>query len=153
MDCCCGTQCEKTPSEILSRILSATYVLLVKTQNIHWNVKGSMFGYVHSLTEKHYGELFEAVDEIAERIRQLGERAPGTMSEFLSMSCVMEKLEATSDRDMILELKRDHESLCALLKKAINKISQTDDFVTADILTSRLSYHEKVVWMLESNLG
>lgn len=138
--------------EILSHLLANTYVLLVKTQNVHWNVRGENFGYIHSLTESHYEELFEAADTIAERIRKIGSVAPATMSEFLKMSCVSEELKAKDAKEMLGELLEDHKTIVCGIKKAISVLDDSDDFGTVDLLTSRLMSHEKIVWMLNSTL-
>ena len=56
----------------LSRLLSDTYVLYLKTHNFHWNVTGPAFRTLHLMFEEQYTELALAVDSIAERIRALG---------------------------------------------------------------------------------
>lgn len=60
----------------LSRLLSDTYVLYLKTHNFHWNVTGPQFRTLHLMFEEQYNELALAVDSIAERIRALGFPAP-----------------------------------------------------------------------------
>lgn len=60
----------------LSVILAETYMLTIKSHLYHWNVVGPMFKPIHDLTEEHYEDLFAATDELAERIRALGHRAP-----------------------------------------------------------------------------
>ncbi len=149
----CNCSEAKNSVEILSKLLANTYVLLVKTHNVHWNVKGSQFGSIHSLTETHYNELFNAIDEIAERIRKIGHDAPATMSEFLKLSCVSEELNATSQTDMLKALLADHETIVSGLKKGIATLSSSDDYGTVDLLTSRLASHEKTVWLLKSTLA
>lgn len=63
----------------LSRLLSDTYVLYLKTHNFHWNVTGPSFRTLHLMFEEQYNELALAVDSIAERIRALGFPAPARM--------------------------------------------------------------------------
>ncbi len=53
----------------LSRVLADGYVLYLKTHNYHWNVTGKLFHSLHEQFEEQYTELAEAIDEIAERIR------------------------------------------------------------------------------------
>lgn len=64
----------KSIVEGLSRLLSDTYVLYLKTHNFHWNVTGPMFRTLHLMFEEQYNELALAVDSIAERIRALASR-------------------------------------------------------------------------------
>ena len=72
----------------LEHMLADTYRLIFKTHAIHWNVEGPMFFSVHNLTEEHYKNMFDAADEIAERIRALGQLAPSTLSSIVSNSIV-----------------------------------------------------------------
>ena len=68
----------KAITDGLSRLLADSYTLYLKTHNYHWNVTGPMFQTLHLMFETQYTELALAVDLIAERIRSLGERAPGS---------------------------------------------------------------------------
>ena len=72
--------------DVLSKVLADSYVLLVKTQNIHWNVEGSEFRSIHLMTEEHYNNLFDAIDVIAERIRMIGGKSPATFAEFSKLA-------------------------------------------------------------------
>lgn len=153
MSCKCETSGCCSAPDILKKILSNTYVLLLKTQNVHWNLTGPRFRSIHLLTEDHYNNLFEAVDEIAEKIRMLGEKAPATFDEYAEKSCIDCKLSATSEADMIKELIADNETILEGLKKAMTCLSDSDAFTVADLLTSRMSHHEKAIWMLKSSLN
>ena len=70
----------------LSRLLADTYTLYLKTHNYHWNVTGPMFNTLHQMFELQYNELALAVDQIAERIRALGLRAPGSYREYAALT-------------------------------------------------------------------
>ena len=72
----------------LSTILADTYTLYVKTHKFHWNVTGQLFSQLHSTFEGQYVQLQEAVDSLAERIRALGEFAPGSFIEFQELSSI-----------------------------------------------------------------
>ena len=62
----------------LARFLSDAFTLYLKTHNFHWNVTGSMFNALHNMFEAQYTEQWNALDDIAERIRALGFNAPGS---------------------------------------------------------------------------
>src|SRR5471032_168412 len=85
----------------LSRLLSDTYVLYLKTHNFHWNVTGPMFRTLHLMFEEQYTELQDAVDVIAERIRTLGMPAPATFADFLKLSSIKEDHGVPSANEMI----------------------------------------------------
>ena len=75
-------------AEGLGRLLADTYTLYLKTHRYHWNVEGPMFQALHQMFMVQYTELWNAVDLIAERIRALGEYAPGTYKAFVELSSI-----------------------------------------------------------------
>jgi hypothetical protein len=75
----------------LGTAVADTYTLYLKTHAFHWKVTGPMFQTLHLLFETQYNELWAAVDTIAERIRALGEPAPGSYTQFAKLSSVPEE--------------------------------------------------------------
>jgi starvation-inducible DNA-binding protein len=61
---------------LITECLADTMVLMLKSQVFHWNVVGPIFFDLHKLTEEHYKNMFEAADELAERVRALGSLIP-----------------------------------------------------------------------------
>ncbi|SIQ12934.1 starvation-inducible DNA-binding protein [Rhizobium sp. RU35A] len=140
----------ETMAESLSQILAATYRLTIKSHVYHWNVVGPLFKPLHELTEEHYGALFEAADIIAERIRALGHLAPATLGEaagFAPKAADVGKFTAIS---MVNDLVEDHEHAVQTMRKAAEDADDAGDMVTADMLTDRLTFHEKALWMLRA---
>jgi len=88
----------------MSKLLADTYTLYLKTHNYHWNVTGPMFTTLHLLFAKQYNELALAVDEIAERIRALGESAPGTYRQFVELSVIGENADRSGGTEMLSRL-------------------------------------------------
>ena len=88
----------------LSHLLADTYTLYLKTHNFHWNVTGPMFNTLHLMFMTQYTELGLAVDLIAERIRALGEFAPGSYSAYAKLSVIKEANGVPSAVQMIKEL-------------------------------------------------
>lgn len=138
----------------LSRLLAETYTLYLKTHKYHWNVTGPMFQSLHLMFEGHYNDLALAVDEIAERIRVLGVKAPGSYTEFAELSSVKDdpsnQLEATS---MIANLLKDHEQVTRTAKSILPLLENANDEGTNSLMGARIEYHEKTAWMLKSLLG
>ena len=92
----------------LSKVLADTYTLYLKTHNYHWNVTGPMFNTLHLMFEQQYNELWLAVDLLAERIRSLGEFAPGSYSAFVELTSIDEATSIPPAEDMIRDLVRGH---------------------------------------------
>ena len=139
----------------LSRLLADTYTLYLKTHNFHWNVTGSMFNALHNMFEAQYTEQWNALDDIAERIRALGFNAPGSYAEFIKLSSIPEEpgLTDTADwREMVRQLVVGNEAVCRTARKVLDIADDADDAPTEDLLTQRLQIHEKYAWMLRSLL-
>lgn len=142
----------KDIAEGLSRLLADTYTLYLKTHNYHWNVTGPMFQTLHLMFETQYTELADAVDVIAERIRSLGAKAPGSYSEFSRLSTIKEAEGDISAIDMISDLVKAQESVIKTARGLFPLADDAMDEATADLLTQRIQLHEKTAWMLRSLL-
>ena len=137
-------------AEGLTKVLADSYAVYLKTHGYHWNVRGPQFIGIHTLLEQQYRETWEALDEIAERIRALGEFAPMT---FGNLTSIKDGDPEKGSDAMLTELMGDHETLIATCRGAIETADQAGDEATADLLTQRLAAHEKAAWMLRSSLG
>ncbi|HEY5642903.1 MAG TPA: Dps family protein [Woeseiaceae bacterium] len=137
----------------LSKLLADSYTLYLKTHNYHWNVTGPMFNTLHVMFEQHYTELATAVDEIAERIRALGVKAPGTYREFAALTSIDEASGNESAEDMIRQLVVGQEAVVRTAREVFPAADAANDEPTADLLTQRMQIHEKNAWMLRSMLG
>ena len=137
----------------LSQILADSYMLYLKTHNYHWNVTGPFFQSLHTLFEDQYGELATAVDEIAERIRALGMPAPGTFLEYQELSIIRETPGVLSAEAMLAELVDANEAISRRAKPLLTRASGAGDEPTVDLLTGRMTQHEKNAWMLRSHLS
>lgn len=131
-------------------VLADSYMLFIKTQGVHWNVVGPAFVSLHELTEKHYTNLFTAIDEIAERIRALGEKAPASYTKYGELSKIADRDEPQSARDMVDMLIEDHSTAIANMRAAVEWCEEKNDFVTADMMIARMAWHEEAVWMLSA---
>ena len=136
----------------LAELLADTYNLYLKTHYFHWNVTGPRFRELHLMFEEEYTELWQAVDIIAERIRALGEVAPGTYREFSRLSSIPEPDGVPSADATIDEVLRDHETVIRVARKTFTSAEGAGDQVTMDLLTGRMQAHEETAWMLRSML-
>jgi starvation-inducible DNA-binding protein len=138
--------------ESLSTVLADAYMLYLKTHNFHWNVTGPLFSALHVMFEEQYTEQWNALDEIAERIRALGHFAPATYKRYAELSSIKEEPEVLSSKDMIRQLVDGNEILIRTLRAGVRVADELDDYPTADLLTTRMEVHEKNAWMLRSFL-
>ncbi|MDH3441311.1 MAG: DNA starvation/stationary phase protection protein [Gammaproteobacteria bacterium] len=137
----------------LSGLLADSYSLYLKTHNYHWNVTGPQFNTLHTMFETQYSELAIAVDVIAERIRALGVRAPGSYTEFSSRTAIADASGRESAEEMIAALVEGQETVARTAREAFPAAEAANDQPTADLLTQRMQIHEKNAWMLRSMLA
>ena len=137
----------------LSKLLADSYSLYLKTHNYHWNVTGPQFNTLHTMFEGQYTELAIAVDEIAERIRALGIKAPGSYSAYTGLTSIAEGTGEESAEEMIRQLVVGQETVARTAREAFPAAEKAGDEPTADLLTQRMQLHEKNAWMLRSMLA
>jgi starvation-inducible DNA-binding protein len=147
-----SSESSKKTAEALTHLLADSYTLYLKTHNFHWNVTGPMFTTLHTLFETQYTELALAVDEIAERIRALGHRAPGSYKEFAALSSVQDSDGVPAAHDMIRILEKDLATVVASAKKVFEAAEKAGDQASGDLAVRRMDVSEKNAWMLRSHL-
>ena len=94
---------QKRIAQGLSALLADSYTLYLKTHNFHWNVEGPMFNTLHLMFMDQYTELWNALDLIAERIRALGEYAPGSYKQYIALSSIKESEKVPTAMKMVAE--------------------------------------------------
>lgn len=92
-------------------------------------------------------------DEITERIRVLGVKAPGSYTEFSKLSAVKDDSATTSTDAMIKNLLSDHEQVVRTAKEVLPLLEGANDEGTNSLMGARIEYHEKTAWMLNSLIG
>jgi len=136
----------------LARMLADTYLLYLKTHNLHWNVEGPMFQTLHTMFMGQYTEAWNAIDPIAERIRALGHYAPGTYREYLKLGSIKETEGVPRAEKMVRLLIEAQESVVKTAREVLPVAEEANDQPTLDLLTQRMDIHEKNAWMLRSLL-
>lgn len=139
-----------TPENDLRGFLSHTFVAYMKTYALHWNYEGDKFYGIHQLTEKQYRDMAEAIDELAERMRAMGNTAPVSLQQILDHSSLKEYKGGVHSDKAIGELAQTHRNLSTMAKEVAEAAEKNNDPVTHDLLIHRSGVHDKFAWMLES---
>lgn len=134
----------------LNTVLGQTFRLYVQTHGYHWNVEGPQFRQLHAMFEAQYENLWAALDEIAERIRIHGAYAPGSVADLMAHA-EAEADPAQSADDMCVRAISGHEALAQTIRAAIATAADAGDEVSAGMLTDRLEWHEKEIWMMRAS--
>lgn len=137
----------------LNVFLADTAVVYYKTHTFHWNVEDPNFYGLHLMFEKFYQTLWESMDEVAERIRALGEKTPPNYAALLKKASIKETATIPASHTMVKILREDY---TALAKKAcdVGFLADTHgDLMTTDMMTEKATFLEKAAWMLQSSLS
>lgn len=147
------TEEKESVSDQLKVVLADTFVLYMKTYAVHWNYQGGKFFSVHQMTENHYQDLAKAIDDIAERIRALGDPAPVSLQAMLGSSDVNEFTAESIVSDRALDnLAASHLELARKAKETAHNADDAEDDFSADLMIARIGAHEKAAWMIKSLL-
>jgi starvation-inducible DNA-binding protein len=145
----------KTDSEVvkaLNLLLADSYALMANTHYAHWNVEGPGFFALHNAFQGQYEHLFEAIDEIAERVRALDSYAIGGLRNFASESGIEEFDSPVSAKDYVASLIVAHEKTLSDAVAVRDAAGAANDLETQDLAIDRIQWHQKTVWMLKSYL-
>ncbi len=145
-----GVEKAKPIADGLCQAVADTYRLIFKTHAYHWNVEGPLFYSIHKLTEEQYEDMFAAVDELAERVRALGQLTPSTLESIEDLSIVADKDKLPSAIDMCEDLAQAHSKVAKRMHELIELADENGDPVTADMITARSQFHEGAAWMLRA---
>ncbi|GKY88844.1 Dps family protein [Sinisalibacter aestuarii] len=140
----------KATADALARVLADSHMLYMKAHNFHWNVEGPHFFALHEMFEAQYTDIAGAMDEIAERIRALGEYAPGSSAEFAALARVTEVEGRLAAADMVRETAADYDIIGETIAGAIAVAEEHGDDISAGMLADRLAFHQKQGWMMKA---
>ncbi len=149
-----GTTAKKDSrlTDSLNLVLADSYALMALTHLAHWNVEGSDFFPLHQAFQAQYENLFEAIDEIAERVRALDAYAIGGLNVFAKVSQMDEFRSPLPQKDYVAALVVAHEKVMDDATRTRDLAGQMNDLQTQDLMIKRLQWHEKTLWMFKSYL-
>lgn len=140
---------------LLNHTVAELLDLFARIKQAHWNLRGPAFIGLHKLLDEFAVTTLRDIDTIAERATSLGGVVEGTLREAVKQSRLNRKEEPRSRSgqfDWIHELADAHAALSTHVRKAIKKVTDSEDFGTADLLTDVLNNLEKQLWLLEAHI-
>lgn len=140
----------KASAQAIAELLADTYTLYLKTHGYHWNVEGPHFQQLHVQFMEQYTEMWTAVDELAERIRALGHYAPASYAQMAKLSSIKEETGTPNWTEMVKNLAQGHEQVAKKAREVLRIAEDTNDDATADVISPRVTLHEKTAWMLRA---
>ncbi len=139
--------------EIMNKTLAAALDMYSQAKYAHWNVKGMNFYQLHLVFDKVAETIFPQIDEIAERITQLGGTANGTVRMSAANSPIAPyNVEALSGPDHLEALANSLGTYCKELREASDKVDDAGDGPTSDFYNQLIVDAEEELYFLESHL-
>ena len=144
----------KAHVDALNQILADTITLRDLYQKHHWQVAGPTFYQLHLLFEKHYNELNEIVDQLAERIQTLGGISLAMAADVAEVTTVPRPPRGAEPPPVqISRLLEAHEIVIKATRDAAKLADENGDDGTNDLLVSAvLRTNELQVWFVSEHL-
>ena len=138
--------------EQLRKVLATNFALYLKTHMFHWNVEGPNFNDYHAFFSGVYEDLFDQSDILAEFIRQLNEKAPGSLSVYHTESLVKDEEGFPSAEEMFAKLAYDTQTMITLYEQLYVAAEEAGEHQISNYAADRMAAHKKTAWMVRSIL-
>jgi starvation-inducible DNA-binding protein len=144
------TEAEKNLIISLTKTYSSAFTLYYLTHNCHWDVMGQPFYEMHKMLQKQYEDIFESIDDLAEKIRQLDAFPPSSLLFVTKISIPYEDCSKFEVSDMAISLAESNVKFTHQLNESIlaAKAIGREDIV--NFLAERWEQHSKYRWMLRA---
>lgn len=136
----------------LQRQVANSFVLYANYKHYHWQTFGPHFRDYHKLFDKFAQAIFEGIDEIAERIRMIGQDPPSSLTQMLEIATVTSATPGSTMREMIQEARQNAVIVIEEFREAARIAQEHDDPGTVDLCSRLVQVHEKQEWWLRDIL-
>jgi len=136
----------------LRKVLASNFALYLKTHMFHWNVEGPNFSDYHAFFAEVYADLWAQSDVLAEFIRQLEEKAPGSLTVYAQQSVIKDEEGFPATMEMFSKLLADTNTMITLYQELYNVAEEAKEHQISNYAADRLAAHKKHAWMARSIL-
>ena len=131
---------------------ASEFSFYLKAHQFHWNVEGINFKQLHDLFGGIYEEVYDSIDDFAEKIRSLGTYMPGSYTRFNMLSKIDDETNILDSTAMLQELAQDNEKMVKIFKMVFDLSEQAGEHGFSDFIAGRMDAHRKHGWMLKASL-
>jgi starvation-inducible DNA-binding protein len=137
----------------LQRVLADSIVLFSNYKFYHWQMNGPHFRDYHLMFDEFAGQALEGMDEVAERIRMIGQD-PVHHPEDVSRLATVRWAQASGSYDLMIQ-EADEQAILAIagVRRAIESAEASGDPGTVDMLAKIVRDIEKQEWYLRQLLA
>ncbi|MEP7213255.1 MAG: DNA starvation/stationary phase protection protein [Acidobacteriota bacterium] len=136
----------------LQKQVSNAFILYLNYKHYHWQTFGPLFRDLHRLFDELAAEVYATVDQLAERVRMIGQNPVSRIEEFLKTATIKSAGNSSDMRNMISEADQNVLTVIREMREAIKRADEAGDPGTADVFTRFVQIHEKHEWWLRDIL-
>ncbi len=138
----------------LNQLLADAADLTMQAKQAHWAVKGPNFIALHKLFDHVYEHAGEWVDELAERLVQLGGQPQGTVHAAARATRLDPyPLDLVAEKGHVERLAHALAKFGSYVRAAIDEFDKYGDADSADLATGISRAVDKDLWFVEAHLG
>ncbi|HVG54475.1 MAG TPA: DNA starvation/stationary phase protection protein [Vicinamibacterales bacterium] len=138
--------------QALSGQVANAFVLYANYKHYHWQTFGPLFRDLHKLFDKLAEEVLGTLDELAERVRMIGQNPPAHLIEAADMATVASAAPHASMRDMVEEADRNLLIVIKEMREGAKTADEHNDPGTVDIFSKMVQIHERHEWFMRDIL-
>ena len=143
----------KELADHLNKLLANYSVFYQNSRGYHWNIRGEKFFILHEKFEELYTDLFQKIDEIAERILTLGYAPEHRSSSYRDSAQLAESTEVTEARKCVEGILDSFQVLIEMQREILDLSGEIGDEGTNAMMSDYIREQEKLVWMYSAFLG
>jgi len=146
-------QQSKDLAQKLNALLANYQVFYINVRGYHWNIKGEKFFELHVKFEELYNDVVLKIDEIAERVKTLGETPLHTYTDYLQQSAINETKNVSNGKECAQHVLDSLKQLLQLQREILHVSADADDEGTNALMSDYIREQEKMVWMYNAYLS
>jgi starvation-inducible DNA-binding protein len=138
--------------QALNLQVANAFVLYANYKHYHWQTYGPLFRDLHRLFDELAGAVIGSVDELAERVRMIGQDPPAHLNAMQDLATVSPAAPHATMHDMVEEADRNALIVIKEMRDAVKVAEEHDDPGTVDLFSRLVQVHEKHEWFLREIL-
>lgn len=136
----------------LNKLAATLHVYYSNLRGFHWHIEGKSFFTFHEELEKMYDAEAERIDEVAERILQLGGVPVRLYGDIEKLSEIKQSEIMTCSNEISKNLLETVSILLRMEREILAFAGDNNDDVTSGMMSEYIAGQEKLVWMLTAFL-
>jgi starvation-inducible DNA-binding protein len=138
--------------QCLHRELANAYVLYANYKHYHWQTFGPFFRDMHLMFDEFAKEVLKTTDEIAERLRMIGQDPVAELRRWQEAASVQTAGKGQNMREMIQEADANLLLVIKDQREGARLAEENDDPGSVDMFSKFVQIHEKHEWFLREIL-